>query len=165
MSINSCEERLILDKAPNKKQDLAEWQGITITFSASLERYTYREQYNKTAYQLCRLFTEGSTCYRICPEFTESGRIHYHGVYKPSTKYKTLKMYEKLRKTGYIKIERKVSHNWHEYIIKDYKDTSKLIGLSNITVDNDMHTRMEAIDKQRRLTIEQFVKVTSNEPL
>lgn len=162
MSENISEERLILDKATNKIPPLKEWLGLTITFKDAIERHTYREQYNKTAYSICRIMNDGATAYRLYPEFTETGRIHYHGIYKPDTKYKALKMYERLRKNGFIKIERKISTKWHEYIVKDYKDTCKLIGLKSTLISPDMHERILAVDSSRRQIMEHFVTEHKN---
>lgn len=121
----------VLDKGTNPKgetETLSVWQGLTITYADSLERYTYKEQFQKTSWRLLDICNKYFQCYEFIPEFTENGRIHYHGRYKSKSKKASLLAYQELRKTGFIKIEKIKDHNaWNTYIYKEYNDTSKLI--------------------------------------
>jgi len=146
----------ILDRATNPKP----WSGLTVTYKARLENNSYKDQFNKTAYSLCRTLAKYCHIYDFYAEFTEEGRIHYHGIYKCQNKYKSLKLYEELRKNGFIKIEKlPIGKEWHEYIKKDYDQSRKLIGLSYRPINKEFYDNMLARDEIRRKNIEDFVEM------
>lgn len=136
------------------------WQGLTVTFKDNLEKYSYREQFNRTAYRLCRHLGYMCSVYEFYPEFTDTGRIHYHGRYKPKTKHKALQGYEELRKYGFIKIETNVKdmNKWLEYIRKDYASTKSLIK-TEILINPDFYFNMLQKDADRIKNMEQQLEI------
>jgi len=131
-------------------EDPVAWQGLTVTYKLGLEVLTYREQFNRTAYRLCRQLDSFCSIYKFYPEFTDTGRIHYHGIYKPLSKYKAFKGYEALRRHGHIKIEARLkqTNKWKSYIEKDHEMTRKLIGRP-IMIDPEFFRAMLKADDER----------------
>lgn len=147
----------VLDRATSPEGGLAEknapdrWQGMTITYKGRLEQEDYRTQFNHTAYPLARHLTRHCKVFEFVPEFTDQGRIHYHGIYKAVNKQKGLELYQLLRKHGFIKIETNLRDivKWKEYIYKEKETTQKLIGRKEITINTVFTEAMAQRDMQR----------------
>lgn len=163
MKNHSC----LLDKATNPRpqaegegKTTTVWQGMTITFRDPLECYTYKEQFQKTSWRLLDIFNRHYTAYEFYPEFTDKGRIHYHGRYKTKSSYDAKKSYEELRKKGFIKIENIKQHDrWLEYILKQYEETLKLIDRNyHIKLDPIEYTRRQNMMAKKRVMFEETVK-------
>lgn len=57
------------------------------------------------------------------PEFDESARLHFHGIFHVKDKIKYYKTINRLRKHGFIKIENRITPKWEEYIRKSLSHT------------------------------------------
>lgn len=146
------------ENGATKKGDPPVWQGLTITYKTALENFPYREQFNKTAYSLARILNNMADEYSFYPEFTDVGRIHYHGKYKPKSKHKALQGYEQLRKTGYIKIESTIKDHtaWNDYIRKEYDSVKKLIN-RDPRVDKVFYNEMVTVQEQKLIDMEKYL--------
>lgn len=150
---------------PPKKQPPEDsesvWRGLTITFQTNYERKPYIYQFSDTKEILYKIMPKYFRLFKFIPEFTESGRIHYHGKFKQEDKALRLKGFEELRRRcGFIKVETSnLSSKWDDYIIKDVKTTCKLIGINNIIVSNeDFATEQAEKTKEHLKTIRAFEK-------
>lgn len=153
----------VLDKITNPKGEGAHpqqsdvWQGLTITYAEPLERYSYKEQFKKTSWQLLDRMHRHFRCYEFYPEFTDNGRIHYHGQYKSKSKRDTLKAFEEFRKKGFIKHERIKDHGqWYKYITKDIPATQDLIDRNfRIAIDCEEYDRRQNMMSKKRIRFEE----------
>lgn len=116
--------------------------GITITFRRNLEKeMSYRQQHQYTRIVLAKIFGQSCSSFTLVPEFTLSGRIHYHGYFKIKNKGKWIKdTLPILNKLGFIKLEFNLTNKWFEYILKDVEETRNIIGYmsgTKISIDMD----------------------------
>lgn len=131
-----------------KNTDTIPWRGITITFKRPFENNVpYHMQFDitrDTLYDIIKWDT-----YLLYPEFTEAGRIHYHGKYKVTDKTKHLKTIADLRyQCGLIKLEEIKYHDkWNAYIRKEILETSRLVKRVNIEL-NEINRHKHIMHKQ-----------------
>lgn len=134
-------------------------KGITITFRKRYENNHDCEFQWKATRQLlyevlkCRSYWD---TYLFVPEFTENGRIHYHGYFRPKGKAIDIRIFKKLRKhCGFIKVEHSVRdmNAWKTYMFKEKEDTARLcnqfLASDNIllTPDDARHYFSDKADK------------------
>lgn len=101
--------------------------GVTLTFK---NKYILSME-PKALHRLVQQKLSRSTIWRnnkyiLIPEFTNAGRLHYHGVIYDSYQAEVLRCVTWWRRTfGFVKTEMKISvyNNWKNYIIKDYSKT------------------------------------------
>ncbi len=67
-----------------------------------------------------------STEYDIYPEFDDSGRLHFHGVFSCKDKVKFYKTQNRLKKHGFVKYEGHVTDKWLDYCKKDLLTTREV---------------------------------------
>lgn len=153
---------MVLDQAmPDLGTDkrLEPYKGITVTFRKPLENtYDYRGQFFVTASKLLRMMPLYCSTFELIPEFTENGRIHYHGKYKPKDSKNGLKLLQQLRQQcGFCKIEHTLKHadKWNDYMRKGLKDTQDLVLFPDIILND---TTQITVLQEKNLQIQQVLK-------
>jgi len=137
------------------------WKGITLTLRKPLENnYDYRSQFFLTASKMLRTFPKYCSVFELYPEFTQRGRIHYHGRFKPKSNKDQLKLLQLLRQeVGFIKVESVIKHmvHWSDYCKKDLETSRELIKFNDIVLTDkssitDLQERVFKIESLLRAT-------------
>ncbi len=97
----------------------------SITISAQYRTVHPDFLYNDDKLKLVKWLNRFSDHYIIVPEFSDNGRLHYHGLFNMSDKIKYYKSkYSIDKEIGFVKVERindfKSHLRWLMYIYKDY---------------------------------------------
>ncbi len=100
-------------------------QYYSITISAQYRTVHPDFLYNDDKLKLIKWLNRFSDHYIIVPEFSDNGRLHYHGVFKMCDKIKYYKSkYNIDKEIGFVKVEKindfKSHLRWLTYIYKNY---------------------------------------------
>ncbi len=69
------------------------------------------------------VLTSFSSNYDIYPEFDDSGRLHFHGIFECKDKIKFYRTQNRLKKYGFVKYEGHITDKWLTYCRKDLSTT------------------------------------------
>lgn len=102
--------------------------------------------------------------FMLYPEFTDNGRLHYHGMVWIKDQ---IKWYKKtlptLNQLGYVMVKNHIDDGWEDYILKNWQVSKQVLGLEE-SINNEYVKNIVSQFKKKQNIIKDYVAKLDGKP-